>query len=163
MGVPCVGNVQEVPKHVPLQSTLPMGWALRSSQNRRTRFNVKQKEYLSTKFNIGETTGRKADPVVVAKEMMHARGNDGERLFSCDEFLTSQQISSFFSRLPSQVQREVSLKHPIVFDCHNMCDLVKQGKLNKFSIKLLKRLCEHFDLDVSQTEEALRRQTVHVL
>ena len=123
---------------------------------------------------------------------MHARGNDGERLFSCDEFLTSQQISSFFSRLATQkslldkydteenddeaaefensledltnqVRREVSLQHPIVFDCHNMCDLVKQGKLNKFSIKMLKRLCEHFDLDVSQTEEALRRQTVHVL
>ena len=139
--------------------------------------------------------GHKADPVVVAKEMMHARGNDGERLFSSDEFLTSQQISSFFSRLATkkslldkddteenddeaaefessledltnQVRREVSLQHPIVFDCHNMCDLFKQGKLNKFSIKMLKRLCEHFDLDVShisQTEEALRRQTVHVL
>jgi len=102
VGVPCVQDVQEVPKQVPLQSTLPMGWALRSSQNRRTRFNVKQKEYLSTKFNIGETTGRKADPVVVAKEMMHARGNDGERLFSSDEFLTSQQISSLFSRLATK-------------------------------------------------------------
>ena len=189
VGVPCVGNVQEVPKQVPLQSTLPMGWALRSSQNRRTRFNVKQKEYLSTKFNIGETTGRKADPVVVAKELMHARGNDGERLFSCDEFLTSQQISSFFSRLATQkslldkddteenddeaaefessledltnqVRREVSLQHPIVFDCHNMCDLVKQGKLNKFSIKMLKRLCEHFDLDVSHITVRLKRPYV---
>ena len=117
--------------------------------------------------------------------MMHARGNDGERLFSSDEFLTSQQINSFFSHLATeenddeaaefessledltnQVRRKVSLQHPIVFDCHNMCHLVKQGKLNKFSIKMLKRLCEHFDLDVShisQTEEALRRQTVHVL
>ena len=117
--------------------------------------------------------------------MMHARGNDGERLFSTDEFLTSQQINSFFSHLATeenddeaaefessledltnQVWREVSLQHPIVFDCHNMCRLVKQGKLNKFSIKMLKRLCEHFDLDVShnsQTEEALRQQTVHVL
>ena len=71
--------------------------------------------------------------------MMHARGNDGERLFSSDEFLTSQQINSFFSHLATeenddeaaefessledltnQVRREVSLQHPIVFDCHNM-------------------------------------------
>lgn len=91
---------------------------------------------------------------------MHARGNDGERLFSSDEFLTSQQISSFFSRLATQkslldkddteenddeaaefessledLTNQVRNKHPIVFDCHNMCDLVKQGKLNKFSIK----------------------------
>ena len=147
MGVPCVRNVQEVPKQVPLQSTLPMGWALRSSQNRRTRFNEKQKDNLSTKFNIGDTTGRKAGPVVVAKEMIHAIGNDGDRLFSSDEFLTSQQISSFFSRLATQkslfdkddteenddeatefessledltnqVRREVSLQHPIVFDAY---------------------------------------------
>ena len=27
VGVPCVRNVQEVPKQVPLQSTLPMGMA----------------------------------------------------------------------------------------------------------------------------------------
>ena len=33
VGVPRVQNVQEVPQQVPLQFTLPMGWALRSSQN----------------------------------------------------------------------------------------------------------------------------------
>ena len=123
---------------------------------------------------------------------MHARGNDGERLFSSDEFLTSQQISSFFSHLATkkslldkddteenddeaaefessledltnQVRREVSLQHPIVFDCHNMCDLVKQGKLNKFSIKMLKRLCEHFDLDVSHITVRRKRPCVDKL
>ena len=114
--------------------------------------------------------------------MMHARGNDGERLFSSDEFLTSQQINSFFSHLATeenddeaaefessledltnQVWRKVSLQHPIVFDCHNMCHLVKQGKLNKFSIKMLKRLCEHFDLDVSHITVRRKRPYVDKL
>ena len=78
--------------------------------------------------------------------MMHAKGNGGERSLSSDEFLTSQQISSFFSclatkkslldkddteenddkaaefessleDLTNQVRREFSLQHPIVFDC----------------------------------------------
>ena len=79
-----------------------MGWALRSSEIRRKRFTASQKEYLTTKFTIGETTGCKADPVVVARDMMNARGSDGERLFSSDEFLTSQQITSFFSRLAAK-------------------------------------------------------------
>ena len=37
-----------------------------------------------------------------------------------------------------------------------MSDLVKQGKLNKFSIKMLKRLCEQFDLDVSHITVRLK-------
>ena len=123
---------------------------------------------------------------------MHARGNDRERLFSSDEFLTSQQMSTFFSRLATkkslldkddteenddkaaefessledltnQVWREDSLQHPIVFDCHNMWGLVKQGKLNTFSIKMLKRLCEHFDLDVSHITVRLKRPYIDKL
>ena len=39
------------------QPCLPMGWALRSSHVRRTTFTEKQKDYLTSKFRIGETTG----------------------------------------------------------------------------------------------------------
>ena len=169
-----------------------MGWALRSSEIRRKRFTASQKEYLTTKFTIGETTGCKADPVVVARDMMNARGSDGERLFSSDEFLTSQEITSFFSRLAAkkslsimdgtdenddeaaefescleeitnEVRREVSLQHPIVFDCHNICDLVKQGKLNKFNIPMLKRICEYFDIDVSEITARRKRPYIETL
>ena len=97
-GIRSVRNVQQVSKEVPLQSTLSMGWALESSEIRRKRFTTSQKEYLTTQFTISETTGCKADPVVVARDMINARGSDGERLFSSNEFLTSQQITSFFSR-----------------------------------------------------------------
>ena len=156
-GVQSVRNVQEVSKEVPLQAILPMGWALRSSGITSKGFTARQKEYLTTKFTIGETTSCKADPVIVARDMMKPRGSDGERLFSSDEFVTSQEITSFFSRLAAKksfsvmdgtdennaeavefescleeltngVRREVFL-----FDCHNICDLVRQGKLNKFN------------------------------
>ena len=41
---------------------LPMGWALRSSQVKRTRFTANQKDYLTKKFDLGEISGRKSDP-----------------------------------------------------------------------------------------------------
>ena len=59
----------------------------------------KQKEYLTNKFLIRETTGQKANPVHVARSMMTARDETGKRMFSSAEFLTAKQIMSFFSRL----------------------------------------------------------------
>ena len=80
-----------------------MGWALKSSQGRRTkRFSEKQKNYLSSRFSIREVTGQKADAASVAKAMMTARDVNGERLFTSSEFLTSQQVASYFSRLASK-------------------------------------------------------------
>lgn len=43
-----------------------MGWALKSSGTRRTRFTQSQKLYLTAKFRLGEQTGNKADPAAVA-------------------------------------------------------------------------------------------------
>ena len=37
-----------------LPITLPMGWALKSTQSRRTKFTDNQKQYLHAKFQIGE-------------------------------------------------------------------------------------------------------------
>ena len=71
------------------------GWALKEAK-RVERFNGNQKSYLQAKFNIGQASGRKLDPEVVTKEMRRARAIDGERLFLVEEFLSPQQISSFF-------------------------------------------------------------------
>ena len=69
---------------------LPMGWALESSFTRKTRFNSTQKDYLQKKFEIGEKSGRKFDPVTVSQEMQIAKDSSGNRLFSSSEFLTWQ-------------------------------------------------------------------------
>jgi hypothetical protein len=155
------------------EETLPMGWALRSSPGGKKRFSKNQKDYLLQKFQIGETTGQKADPSSVARAMMTAKDVNGNRLFNSDEFLTSQQITGFFSRvakkkkLQSQdpkedddytaddlqnalhqneieefsdkVKSELSVKHPLVFDTYNICDLhgikVKIGNLCRRNVE----------------------------
>jgi hypothetical protein len=91
------------------QTTLPMGWALKSSTTTRGRFTDNQKQYLMSKFSIGESTGNKANAVSVAKSMITARDSNRQRLFSSDEFLTSQQISSFFPAWPPSARYKSTL------------------------------------------------------
>ena len=94
------------------QSPLPMGWALKSSQGGKTRFSDKQRDYLTSKFLIGEETGHKASPAQVSRSMMTAKDPTGNRMFSCSEFLTVQQITSFFLVcLLSEVCRVIQMSH----------------------------------------------------
>ena len=81
---------------------LPMGWALKSSTTQRHRLTEGQKRYLTEVFQKGEHTGHKADPDDVSKEMRKARNTDGSRLFQASEYLTSRQVTSFFSRLAAK-------------------------------------------------------------
>ena len=81
------------------QPSLPMGWALKASKASKTRFNEKQKNYLLSKFLIGEQTGQKVNAASVARSMISARDTNGDRLFNRSEFLTARQITSYFSRL----------------------------------------------------------------
>ena len=140
------------------------GWVLKQVR-KPYRFNQKRKTYLEGKFNIGQSTRSKIDPAFVAKEMCCSRCKDGERLFVVSEFLTLQQVSSFFSRLALKVcqqQVEVSqedtlaveeqrnfatanknvlsslqLHYPIVVDPYNVCSLVNKSEFRKTKVALL--------------------------
>ena len=61
--------------------TLQMGWALSKAHAGSIRFSREVKEYLTAKFEIGERTGRKADPVQVEKDMRTATTPSNERPF----------------------------------------------------------------------------------
>jgi len=149
------------------------GWALKGAK-KAERFNEAQRSYLEAKFNIGQSTRKKLDPDVVAKEMRRARGPNGDRLFVVTEFLSAQQISSFFSRLAAKArQKEVQVTeqdalaveeevnfftardrvlsslhvtHPIVVDQYDLCALVKSKEIKKLKVGLLQVLCESLDL-----------------
>ena len=62
------------------------------------RFTKHQTDYLRDKFQEGERSGQKQDPIDVSKNMRHAIHNQGNKLFYSEEYLTAQQINSFFSR-----------------------------------------------------------------
>ncbi|XP_078372779.1 uncharacterized protein LOC144656433 [Oculina patagonica] len=153
-------------------SILSEGWALRAPK-KSYRFNTKQKEYLEAKFNVGQVTGRKVNPDVVAKDMRRARDEGGEKLFSSSEFLTVQQVTSFFSRLAAKRRQQLAteedvcaateeenfctaresvlssldLQHPITYDQFNICALVRESKLNKLKVAMLQVICEALNLE----------------
>lgn len=81
--------------------TCRMGWALKSSA-RKVRFTQEQKNFLDLKYNLGEQTGKKSSGEDVARQMRRVRGQDGKRLFAVDDFLTAQQITSYFSRMAAK-------------------------------------------------------------
>ena len=85
-----------------------MGWALQKTRGSGTRFTEKVKEYLSSRFQTGERTGRKADPAQVAAEMRKAREADGARKFIRSEWLTKNQVQSYFSRLSAMKRRRAA-------------------------------------------------------
>ena len=174
----------------------PMGWALRSSQVKRARFTASQKDYLTKKFDLGEKSGQKANPESVARAMMTARDIEGNRLFASDEFLTSKQVASFFSRLAAKrrleqlkdvssgsdeeeeenakresalqeltnaVMQEVSLEHPIVYDCYNLCELILSSKVSSFAVKMLQDMCRYFQIDTGYIKVKRKRPYVDLL
>ena len=46
----------------------------------------------------------------------------------------------------TEVLNEVALRHPIVFDVFNLCDMHGSGKLRQLSLAMLLSICEHFDI-----------------
>ena len=112
--------------------------------------------------------------------MRKAKGENGERLFSREEWLNKAQIQGFFFRLSSSrwrragsspstavddksdeelideeevnhmttvesVVTEIGLTHPIVHDIYDLCDYVKEEKLNYFTVSMLKEICTFFE------------------
>ena len=84
---------------VTTHQVLQKGWALKVPK-RATRFSDKIRSYLQEKFDIGNATGHKGDPVHVSNDMRCARDEQGARLFTASECLQTQQIRAFFPGLP---------------------------------------------------------------
>ena len=154
------------------------GWALRAAK-KYYRFSEKQKEYLNCKFEIGRSTGRKMNGETVAKQMRRAQGQDGQRLFKVSEFLSTQQIDSYFSRRAAKdrqgtpvdesdigayqeesnfaasrmtVLQSIVLEHPITYDRYNICTMVADGNLEKLKLLMLQNMCKSLELDVPKKD-----------
>jgi hypothetical protein len=88
----------------PSSDSLSKGWALKTGKQAK-RFSEKQKTYLDQKFNVGQETGHKVDGITVSQNMRYAKDVNGDHLFDVAEFLTAQQINSYFSRLSAKLKK----------------------------------------------------------
>lgn len=81
------------------------GYALKK-RKKAVRFSPKVKNYLSVLYNHGEESGKKPSPFTISKQMRCETDVDGNCLFSPAEWLSHQQIRSFFGSLCMKKQRE---------------------------------------------------------
>lgn len=152
--------------------TLPEGWALKTTK-KATRFNDAQRRYMEEKFNLGQATSQKQDSATVVRDMRFAKKMDGSKLFKRNEYLSPQQIQSYFSRMAAKSRQgdlsetdvlaaqdelmldatrqdildQVQLHHPIVYDNLDICAMHKGKRLkDQLSIAMLSTICEYFDI-----------------
>lgn len=103
----CADSTQErVCQTSPSHQSVEMGWALPKGRVGSSRFSDKVKKYLTARFDLGEQTGRKADPQQVSSDMRQARDEQNNRLFDREEWLTKSQVQGFFSRLAAARRRQ---------------------------------------------------------
>jgi len=112
------------------------------------------------KYCVGQTTGRKLDAEMVAREMCRARDPYNIRLFQVLVFLSqidalrqsdpdemhvqaSEEESNF-----SQVVEIVQLQHPLVYDQQDPCALAMEGGLKNLKLPMLWCRCEDMGLDI---------------
>ena len=62
-----------------------------------------------------------------------------------DEELIDKEEVDHMTTVESVV-REIGLTHPIVYDIYDLCDYVKEEKLNYFTVSMLKEICTFFEL-----------------
>ena len=65
---------------------------------------------------------------------------------AAEEELTHENVRT-------EVLNEVALRHPIVFDVFNLCDMHGSAKLRQLSLAMLLSICEHFDICVGNIKE----------
>ena len=146
------------------------GWALRR-QKTNVRISQAVKEYLTRVFNEGTKDGQpKANPADVAEDL--------KKKFTKPEWLEVQTIKGYFSRLAAlqrgqeiseddtsnedvaiareeflqdliqETQKQIDLRHPLVCDSINLCELFVANKLDqtlkKLKISTLKSMCDFF-------------------
>ena len=51
--------------------------------------------------------------------------------------------------LSKKLMEEISIQHPVMYDTPNICELVACSKLSKFSIQMLRDMCNFYELDIS--------------
>ena len=147
---------------------LSKGWTLRK-QKAAVRISSDVKEFLTNYKDLHQ----KAMPADVVEQI--------KKTFPVSEWVEEQTVRGYFSKLALQqkglpvsedegedkalekedymeqlvgvAEQEIALRHPLVYDDFNFCDLAAKGRLAKVLEKQkliqLQSFCEYFDVEIS--------------
>ena len=78
-----------------------------------------------------ETSSDDAEPEELAEE------------YSSLTDLTDEQM---LEKASVAVQFEIGVKHTVMYDVYNLCEMAFENKLSFFKVKMLKEMCKHFEI-----------------
>jgi len=81
-----------------------------------------------------------------AFKLRHSHSDDPESEKDEDVMAAEEELA--YENARTMVYDEVEMRHPIVFDVFNLCDMHHSGKLPQLSVAMLRSIRGHFDIDV---------------
>ena len=102
-----IGSGLEDSRHVLLVTS--EGWALKRKR-KGCRLSPKQKNFVMDCFLTGERTGKKLTAGKVASMMRNNVDERGNKMFTCEEYLTKDQVMSQFSQMCAKKKRGEKLE-----------------------------------------------------
>ena len=100
-----------------------------------------------------------------ASKLRHSPSDyaESEEEAEVDEDLTAVEEEVAHENVRAIVLEEVALRHPIVYDTFNLCNIHKAGKLRQLSVLMLRSICEYFDIEVSNIKGRRKAPYLSVL
>ena len=65
--------------------------------------------------------------------------------------------------LTEEVMKTFALQHPIMFEKYNICEIVCQSMLSKFSVAMLKKICTALELNVYSITSKRKQSYMDIL
>ena len=141
-------------------SDLQLGWALHKPRSQAVQFTDEIKQYLTTRFELGERAGNKADPGKVAADMRTSRNPDGSRMFERKDWLTKSQVQGFVSRLAATRRRQGNQEKQVEDVYAEEEEQERDGVLENVSAQLSPK--HQFAMIACATSHETRNRTVSV-
>lgn len=97
---------------------------------------------------------------LVAKKVVPVQYEEDEDEYEGEtERMQEQSIQD----LSTKVMIEISLQHPIMYDTHNICELVACSKLSKSLEQMLQDICNYYQLDISSINIKRKKPCIDLL
>lgn len=86
------------------------GWAI--PKRKITQFTYEQRKFIYDEFMLGEETGKKTSAEKVVAKMRLLRDDSGKKVFTPNDYLSVDQVTSMFSRQAAQKKKK-QLREPV--------------------------------------------------
>ena len=80
-----------------------------------------------------------------------------------DYFTEMEEIEKEIDDLAIDVMDQLAIRHPIMFEAYNICEMAAKCKLQKFSIQMLQDICKFHELDISAIKQRRKQPYIELL